>query len=309
MSAGPAETSIEVRDGFHRGPERAPHNGAFAAARRATGAPAVPASTNIHDDATAQKLGFRGGTIAGSIHMDQFVPVLIGVFGPRWFETGSLSLAFRNATISGEPVVVLVGATSGRDDDVQVPVRMERPDGEVVAEGTASVGAPGEPTHLEAIDLRAGDPSTLRILEGVEPGDALPGHELSLDPHHLRARIDAGGLTEPLDWYTGASPWGGPIANPSSMVQLLRNRPGDFGPHVASAVGLFGAIELRHHHGPVAFGERYRVEGEVVAVGSSPRTEYVWYDTRALDSDGRLVASMRMQLRWMTASSPLYQEG
>jgi hypothetical protein len=299
-------TTVEVREGFHRGPERAPHNSAFAAARRTTGAPSAPTATNIHDDATAQKLGFKGGTIAGSIHMDQFVPVLLDAFGPRWFETGSLSLAFRNATISGEPVVALV-AEAVDGSDVQVQARMERPDGEVVAEGTAAVGAPPEPTHLESIDMRpASDLSALRILAGIAPGHALPGHEVTLDHAHLAARIDAGALTEPIDWYVQASPWGGPVANPSSMVQLLRNRPGDFGPHVGEAVGLFGAIELRHHHGPVLFGEPYRVEGEVVAVGASPRTEYVWYDTRAFDRDQRLVASMRMQLRWMTASSPLY---
>jgi hypothetical protein len=306
-------TTIEVRDGFHRGPERAPENRAFVAARRSTGGRALDPATNIHDDETAQKLGFKGGTIAGSIHMDQFVPVLLDAFGERWFESGSLSLAFRNATISGEPVIAMVGEVAdGIDTDVeavQVAVRMERPDGELIAEGTASVGAPASPTHLEAIDMRAAeDPSTLRILDGVRGGDALPGHEVTLDPSHLRARIDAGALTEPIDWYTGASPWGGPVANPSTMVQLLRNRPGDFGPHVAAAVGLFGAIELRHHAGPVVFGEDYRVEGEVVAVGSSPRTEYVWYDTRARDSAERVVASMRMQLRWMTASSPLYQD-
>jgi hypothetical protein len=301
-------TGVEVRDGFHRGPERAPENRAFAAARRTTGAPQAPAATNIHDDSTAQKLGFKGGTIAGSIHMDQFVPVLIDAFGPRWFETGSLSLAFRNATISGEPVVAMVAAVP-EGPDVQVQVRMERPDGEVVAEGTAAAGAPPEPTRLEAIDMRpASDLSSLRILEGIAPGQALPGHEATLDHAQLAARIDAGALTEPIEWYSQASPWGGPVANPSSMVQLLRNRPGDFGPHVADAVGLFGAIEVRHHHGPMLFGEPYRVEGEVVAVGASPRTEYVWYDTRAFDSDERLVASMRMQLRWMTASSPLYAD-
>lgn len=92
------------------------------------------------------------------------------------------------------------------------------------------------------------------------------------------------------------------------MVQLLRNRPGDFGTSISEAVGLFGAIELRNHAGPVRFGVPYVVSGEVVAVGASPKTEYVWYDTRATDADGTVVASMRMQLRWMKASSPLYKE-
>ena len=32
---------------------------------------------SIHDDATATKLGFRGGTVAGSVHMDQFPPLLL----------------------------------------------------------------------------------------------------------------------------------------------------------------------------------------------------------------------------------------
>jgi hypothetical protein len=44
-------------------------------------------------------------------------------------------------------------------------------------------------------------------------------------------------------------------------------------------------IEVRHHRGPVRFGVTYRVSGEVVAVGASPRTEYVWYDSRAVDGD------------------------
>ena len=62
---------------------------------------------SIHDDATATALGFRGGTVAGSIHMDQFPPLLLDAFGPRWFETGSLSLYFRTATTDGEPVRAL----------------------------------------------------------------------------------------------------------------------------------------------------------------------------------------------------------
>ena len=289
-------TIIETA-GVLQGPVRAPRNRA-----RASG------NGSIHDDATAQKLGFRGGTIAGSIHMDQFPPVLLRAFGQQWFETGSLSLSFRNATIDGEDVIAFV-AVPPRDRDVQVDVKMERPDGTLVAEGTAGVGKPDAETHLTTVDLRATPTDDLRILEGIQPGHALAAHEETLSPSGVRTRIESGGLTEPLDWYTSDSPWGGPIANPSTLVQLLRNRSGDFGPHISKSVGLFGAIEIRHHNGPVLFGVPYRVTGEVVAVGASPKTEYVWYDTRAHDSDGRLVAAMRMQLRWMKASSPLYAEG
>ena len=58
---------------------------------------------SIHDDAVAQKLGFRGGTVAASLHMEQFPPLLLHMFGPRWWQSGGLSLYFRYATTDLEP--------------------------------------------------------------------------------------------------------------------------------------------------------------------------------------------------------------
>src|SRR3990172_585280 len=59
---------------------------------------------SIHNDEQARKLGFRGGTVAGSFHMEQFPPVLLRAFGERWFERGGLSCYFRNATMDRERV-------------------------------------------------------------------------------------------------------------------------------------------------------------------------------------------------------------
>lgn len=286
--------TITRSGGYLRSSERRPHMRLRAGAG------------SIHDDSTAQGLGFRGGTIAGSIHMDQFPGLLVEAFGRQWFETGSLSLSFKNATIGGEPVIAVV-AVPPEAGDAQVEVRTESPDGTLVAAGTASIGQPAEPTHLSGVDLRPSPPDQLRILAGVGPGTVLR-HRASVASAPLRERIEAGGLPDPLGWYSGSSPWGGPVANPSSVVQLLRNRGNEFGPHIRDAVGLFGAIEIRHHHGPVLLDTEYDVTGSVVAVGASPKTEYVWYDTNAADESGTVIASMRMQLRWMTASSPLYQE-
>jgi hypothetical protein len=295
----PDADAITVVGGFLRGPVRAPAN-LFTGGGRAGSR-----DLNIHENETAQRLGFRGGTIPGSIHMDQFVPLLVEAFGQAWFETGSLSLGFRSATVDREEVVALVASPASRSD-VQVEAHMERPDGTLVAAGTASIGQPGEASHLHAIDLRPTKPAELRILRDVHPGVTRLRHVARVEPVAVASRIGAGGLLDALDWYGGPSPWGGPIACPSSIVQLLRNRGGEFGPHTGRAVGLYGAIEVRHHAGPVFADREYAVEGEVVAVGASPKTEYVWYDTRALGPDGGVVASMRMQLRWMTASSPLY---
>lgn len=128
---------------------------------------------SIHDDATASKLGFRGGTVAGNIHMDAFAPPLVEAFGAAFFERGWLSLYFQNATTDREPV---------------------------------------------------------------------------------------------------------------------------------------RAFEIAHVAGPVLLDRRYDVRAEVVAVGQSPQTEFLWFDSTAQDEGGRTVVAMRMLLRFMKASSPHYAE-
>ena len=295
-------SEIHEVDGYLVGPERTPRN------RARSGSEGRPVrANNIHDDATAQHLGFRGGTIAGSVHLDQFPPVLIAAFGERWFAEGSISLLFRNATVDAEAVTAMVRLPDGPSP--QVEARMERHDKMLVAEGTAGVGAGTEPTYLHGIDLRPSPPEELRMLAGIEAGAPLSSRSFTVDSAEQRSRIEAGAMTEPLAWYVGESPWGPPIVNPSSIVQLIRNGPADFGREIADAVGLFGAIELRFSSGPLRCDTAYEVGGEIAAVGASPKTEYVWYDSRATGPDGNVAVSMRMQLRWMKASSPLYSEG
>jgi hypothetical protein len=264
---------------------------------------------SIHDDATATRLGFRGGTVAGSVHLDQFPPLLVRAFGDRWFETGSLSMYFRNATTDGEPVQAFVAAPTQDVSDQQVKVWMTQPDGTLVAEGTASIGRPTEPSALFARDLRQVDASTLRILKDVHPGDPLGPVEVAVTGERQRRSLTEGYLTEPLDWYGESSPWGPPIASPSSTVELLYNEPlRTLRERLGPRVGLFGAIEIRYHAGPVIVGRSYTVAGEVVGVSDTPKTEVLWYDSRAHDGHGRLIAGMRMMLRTLKASSPLYAQ-
>src|SRR5580700_3440024 len=128
MCAGSRRTIMTADSGVLTGPVRTPRN----LSAHATG--------SIHDDATATALGFRGGTVAGSIHMDQFPPLLLAAFGPRWFETGSLSLYFRHATTDGEPVRALLGRPTADDGDAQVQAWATTTDDVLVADGTATVG-------------------------------------------------------------------------------------------------------------------------------------------------------------------------
>jgi hypothetical protein len=261
---------------------------------------------SIHDDATAQRLGFRGGTIAASTHLDVLPPVLIDVFGDRWFEDGCISMYFRHATVDGEPVQARIEVPDGARADRQLPTTLLMPDGTVIAEGTASVGSPAEPSALFARDLRH-DPADLRIQAGLQAGDAIGPATTRCAASAQAERCADGLVAAALDWYSAPSPWGVPVVAPSTAIDMFTKVAAEFllG-RVARAVGLWGAMELRFHHGPLLCDVDYLVSGSVVALGQTPQTETLWYDLVATDDGGHRVASTRVLTRFAKGSSDLY---
>ena len=288
-------SEIELRDHLLVGPLRRSVNNASKVAG------------SIHDDATATKLGFRGGTVAGSIHLELFPPLLLKSFGKRWFERGTISMYFLNATTDREAVRAFVKEPPLDATDAQVEIWIERDDGMRVAEGTASVGSPEERSALLRRPLDRFDPGELRILGGLKVGDQFEECDAFLTNGAMAERMKV--ITEPMDWYIKPSPWGGAIATPATMVQLLYSQSiATLRGKLGQAVGLFGAIELRNINGPVRVEHPYRVGGSIVALGQSPKTEYMWFETALNEKDGKRIAEMRMLLRFMKASSPKYKD-
>jgi hypothetical protein len=294
MTTETRETGIVERDGVLIGARRTPRNGA------------ADQKGSIHDDATAKPLGFRGGTVAGSIHMEQFPPLLVRAFGERWFETGSLSTYFRNATTDAEPVQAFVSVPAP-GGDAQTDVWMHDDAGTLVLEGTASIGSPSESSMLRKKLAEPRTAGELRILDhlqvGFETPDATPTR-LTTRAAKPRLRV----ITEPMPWYDGASPWGGSIANPGLVVHMMvAVQPAlDLTRH--RAVGLYGAIEVQHTAGPVFAEHDYEVTAKILAVGDTPKSEYLWFESTMREPAGRDVASMIMMLRFMKASSRVWAE-
>jgi len=259
---------------------------------------------SIHDDRTAEKLGFRGGTVAGSIHFEMLVPLLLKAFGPRWFDRGTLSIDFKYATLDYEEVRGIVDMPPEGATDAQVAVLIDRPTGEVVGVGTASVGSPTEQTCLATKDLSKYDSGEYKILKDVHPGDKFPIVQATITRQVLEDRMKV--ITEPLPWYVGDSPWGGPIVTPTVMVSALTTAQTRFlQGSQGMGVGLWGAIEIRNVNGPVFVDQPYTTSGEVVARGQSPKTEYIWYESYLEDADGKRIAEMLIQLRFMKDSADL----
>lgn len=272
-----------ARDGL-QGPFRSPRN------------MAGEAKGSIHEDATATRLGFRGGTVAGSIHMDQFVPLILETYGERWFEGGNLSLQFKKATVDGE--AVRAELHPGRE---RASLRMFNEAMDLICEGTAA-------DHADAGSelgrrLQAQEPaarSAIRILSHLHVGDEAHDIPLTASRETLTSRLET--ITEALDLYADDRA----VLPPSMVVHLAHGaRSAVVGD--AKAVGLFGALEIQFLHGPLRAGARYVGRTRVHALTESPKTENVWYDVLIADpKSGRDQARVTFCLRFMKASSPLW---
>jgi hypothetical protein len=258
---------------------------------------------SIHDDATASRLGFRGGTVAGSIHMDQFPPLLIQLFGDDFFQRGNLSLYFKHATVDQEPVRAFARREPGQ---AQARLTMENEAGDQVLEGTAACGAPDLKSELRRrLAGQAVVTDGLKILGQVRPGPMGEPVPVRLDREMLDKRTLT--ITEPLPAYRGEGRWPGAVLPPSVAVQLCMNIQRQRLRTEGPAVGLFGAIELQFLDGPVLADTEYLSRGEILALSESPKTENVWYQSTLADPQtGKDVAWMIQYLRFMKASSPLY---
>ena len=177
----------------------------------------------IHDDKVAQQVGMRGGTVAGSIHMNQFVPLCVQAFGGEtFFSNGCLSTYFLSPTVHLEPVKAF--ARLPEQGAPSMEIWMETKDGTREVEGTASVGCglKDDPRYPSALTTRLArerppGPAGMRIMAALEVGQQstrvparytfgkkLPGMgNLEWGPEQALA------TTEPLDWYVSDdTPWG-----------------------------------------------------------------------------------------------------
>jgi hypothetical protein len=245
------------------------------------------ADGSIHDDATAQKLGFRGGTIEGPTHFSQFAPLAFALWGVRWFSEGCVSAHYRNVAYEGERVRATM-TQSGAD---HATISMEKEDGTEVLRGSASVGRDAPASALDERMKSLPPPATLVILRDVRVGLKTPRRRVEMGaqqnmgglyPFSLEQKLAK--ITEPSRWYeesgAGNSPFGRAII-PVEMISVLLNYTSklDALPVRGRAIGLFADQEIRLIKGPLFVGESYEIEREVVALSGSRRTESMWIKT------------------------------
>jgi hypothetical protein len=258
---------------------------------------ASEAKGSIHDDATASKLGFKGGTVAGSIHMDQFVPGLVEIYAERWFEAGAMSLYFTQATVDAEAVRATVEA--GAD---HARLTMHNEAGAQICEGTASLGRDPQSELARRFGTQTpAERGSLRILKAMAIGDEHHDLPVRIEPDALAAYLER--ATEPLAAYRDDA-----VLPPAQVVHLAHmTRKAVLAKAAQPAVGLFGALEVEQIAGPLRAGVDYRARSKVLKFSESPRTENVWYEVVFTAKEGGPdLGRVLYLLRFMKGSSPLW---
>jgi hypothetical protein len=306
MTEAAFTTEILERDNLLVGPWRSP--------KQMLHAQVYDSHASIHDDATAQKLGFQGGTIEGPTHFSQFAPLCGRIWGNTWFETGCLSAHYRNPAFEGEEVQASI--EKPKPGQTTCAIGMTKRDGTEILRGTASVGGDGTET---ALSLRLGELKPLTdpvILADLKVGMKTGRQTVKMDfdqsmgdlyPFSLAEKLKI--ITEPSAYYAQEhNPWGRAII-PMEMLSVLfqyRARE-DRLPVRGPAVGLFADQEIRLLRGPLFPGETYITEREVVALSGSRRTESMWVRTTVLASGNKPVATMLLNLASIKDSYANYE--
>ena len=248
---------------------------------------------SIHDDKTAEKLGFTGAPIEGPTHFSQFVPLLTQVWGREWFETGCLSSHFQNMVVEGEEVKAHIQLP--QHGEKQVALWAEKKDGTPVLTGSGSIGSDHELSVLEQrmSKLRpAENPVILRDLTVGDKSAAAETVKMDFDQHlgalypfTLKEKLAA--ITEDTPWHTAegdASPWGRPVI-PLEMVCVLSQFSGKADWRVRQPhIGLYADLEICMLKGPLFVGEEYKLDREIIAIGETRRTEGYWVKTMIRDA-------------------------
>ena len=254
---------------------------------------------SIHDDAVASKLGFKGGTVPGSVHMNQLAPLIVKLYGEKWFEGGSLSSFFTQATVDNEKTRAVAEAGEER-----ARLRQYNEAGDQISENTASLNPddPGAELANRMAMQEPPQPGRLRILADLKIGDEARDIPLKVDRASLLKTLET--ITEDLPIYREQN-----VLPPGMVIHLAHAVRGKVLANQKTAVGLFGALEIRNLNGPLKADVDYVARTKVLKLSESPRTENVWYDVFIADpKSGKDVAAVRFQIRLMKGSSPLWAD-
>jgi hypothetical protein len=229
--------------------------------------------------------------------MNQFVPLILKLYGDTWLEHGTLSAFFTQATVDNEQV----RATAERSGE-RLRLRLYNEPGNQICEATASLTVPDDGAEL-AGRMAAQDPAEpgrLRILVDVKVGD---------EQRDIPLKVTREALLRQLETITEDIPADDNVLPPGVVIHLAHGVRSVVLGQQKQAVGLFGALEIRQLKGPLRADVDYLARTRILKLSESPRTENVWYDVTIADAKTKEdIGVVRFLIRLMKGSSPLWAE-
>jgi acyl dehydratase len=236
----------------------------------------------IHDDATAQRFGFRGALVPGVEVFAYMAHVPVAHFGRVWLEQGEAECRFLKPVYDGD--IARVTATA-EDDELALTVESA---GERCATGRAAMPAPQPALAIDA--LPAGVPPEER--PKASETSLAAGRALGIAPHiidraALAAYLDAISETEPLYRAEG-------IIHPGQILRLanqalLQNVV--LGPwiHVGSTIRF---------HALARVGEKLTVRARITSNTVSKGHATVVFDAIVVADNARAIAAIAHTAIW-----------
>jgi len=261
---------------------------------------AANAEGSIHDDKTAQSLGFDEGFVPGTTVGTAALNAVLSHYGWEWMNGGWYSFTFvRPVYVSEEVREVAESIADSRD----ITVRVLNREGTVSAVGRAGLGTELGPE--KAWDPAANGSSGPEVLRLMPVGTVYPPETVTATAADVDDLLKSAGVGN-SEWYTTASPAGGPVIMPEFILgpalRIIR-RPGVVQLGDEAKPPPMWAHHMLVVERPMFLDQPYTIAETLVDKGRSSRTLFVTSEFEVRDAAGVRCAIGRHRSKWFALSA------
>lgn len=256
---------------------------------------AANAEGSIHDDKTAQSLGFEGGFVPGTTVGTAALNAVLAHYGWDWMNGGWYSFTYITPVYVSEEVHELAESIEGSSD---IAVQVLNRDGRVCAAGRAGLGTELGPN--KAWDPAADGSSGPDVLRLMPIGTVYPPEEITCSATDIEDLLASAGVGN-SEWYRSASPAGPPVIMPEWVfgpaLRIIRK------PGVVQLGDEAKPPPMWAHHmlvveRPMPLDKTFIISESLVDKGRSSRTLFVTSEFEVRDTDGVRYAIGRHRSKW-----------
>jgi hypothetical protein len=254
---------------------------------------------SIHDDQTAQSLGFEGGFVPGTTVGTAALNAVLAHFGWEWMKGGWYLFNFVSPVYVNEEVREVAQAIEGSGD---IGITVAGRDGRTCATGRAGLG-----TQLgfdKAWDPAADGTKGVDVLPLMPIGTIYPPEDTTPTIAECEDLLQSADVSN-IEWYTTASPAGAPVMFPEWIfgpaLRIIR-RPGVVQLGDEAKPPPMWAQHMLLVERPMLYDRPYTISETLVDKGRSGRVVFVTSEFEVRDADGVRHALGRHRSKWFTTS-------